>query len=120
MAIQLKDVIHLYLGQPVSIWNDVTEVWIGYRKMTASDLRWILTSRVNYKILLRPLESMTDVESKEVLEIAQQSGGSVLTLGSFMVKTRWDEVDYLLAKGFDLFGLIESGQAIDKTTLQQS
>lgn len=62
------------------------------------------------KLILRPLNSMTEEEDTEVLEL-----------------NNWVQFDYdrkfntpecfkyLLSKGFDLFGLIESGLAIEKT-----
>jgi hypothetical protein len=94
----------------------------------------------NIKPLLRPLDDMTEEEGYEVLR-RQHSYDVMPTQGQYEVADRYlayrldyvhrnskvfyqrrpvvpktpEATRYLLSKGFDLFQLIESGLAIDKT-----
>lgn len=88
------------------------------------------------KLTLRPLSDMTTEEAisiakihgydipedegvrEEVIGIYDCKEGETLTLGAYLpVKKYYDGLLRLLKNGFDLFGLIESGLAIDKTKL---
>jgi hypothetical protein len=70
---------------------------------------------VNIKLVLRPLSDMTEEEKKEYEATrvfvratpVHQVGNMQWTPATF---------HYLLSKHFDLFGLIDSGQAISKST----
>lgn len=105
MAKEIKDYLHLYLGCQISFFNDVTEKWAEYRKMTASDLKLALIGEVKYNLPLRKLDSMTEAESMELLSLTGK--GRVVEIGSVVIKTQWHETAYLLSHGFDLFGILE-------------
>lgn len=66
------------------------------------------------KLVLRPLSDMTDEEKNEFevfsFEVMKEDLNQVERNA---LKTKW-----YLEKHFDLFGLIEAGLAIDKTTLK--
>ena len=65
------------------------------------------------KLLLRPLSDMTEEEKNE-------SGFGTTNkhdAHKFTITTHFETMRYLLSKGFDLFSLIESGLAIDKTKI---
>lgn len=67
-----------------------------------------------FKPILRPLSDVSDLENKEFSKLyydlmeTQSFGMKDITVHAGMTKA-------FLQKGFDLFGLIASGQAIDKT-----
>ena len=73
------------------------------------------------KLTLRPLPDMTKEEKIEMVLLFDDQ----FVLGQ-EGKYAWRATffpsmfEYLLSKHFDLFGLIEAGLAIDKTTLKQS
>lgn len=103
--IKLKDVIHLYLGCEVKVPG-------GKIILTSEVLATWDFKHHGLKPILRPLSNITNEEGR-------------LTFGSieFMLIKNINDIDkfkshqflYLLSKHFDLFGLIESGQAINKT-----
>lgn len=64
--------------------------------------------RDGYKPILRPDTDMTSEESQEMQLL--QEGKGITQAWAFM--TKW-----LIEKGFDVFGLIELGLAIDKTKI---
>ena len=116
---------HLYIGQEcieVETGNRLRFSSIDYctkdREITMITVRderddewWVLNEDENItriKLLLRPLESMTEEEHTELQKLMRlvTDGIYVDTPESF----RW-----LLSKGFDLFGGIKAGWAIDKT-----
>ena len=110
---ELKDFIHLYLGCECVIGSDLStketvqavskdSVCVGINKYGVES--WYKTKSI--KLILRPLNDMTDEEEKE-------SGDNPET-----VFEAAEQIEYLLSKHFDLFGLIEAGLAIDKTTLK--
>lgn len=123
----IKDYLHLYLGCEI-VWKDKRGYWfpenrthIEFTNTKDRIIYMILLSEA--KPLLRPLSDITEEElrqcsivyceghnncdTEDVCEwIAEWAGGAAIT-------------KYLLSKHFDLFGLIESGLAIDKTKLNR-
>lgn len=70
------------------------------------------------KLILRRLDSMTEVERKEMeATMAIQKASPVHQFG-VRVWTA-NTFHYLLSKGFDLFGLIDAGLALDQATLSE-
>ncbi len=61
-----------------------------------------------YKPILRPDTDMTPEESQEMQLL--QNGKGITQSWAFMIK-------WLIDNGFDVFGLIEAGLAIDKTKI---
>lgn len=114
MKKEIKDYFHLYYG-------------CEFRSIEMYDEEYI-TRRIDminpkahevWKPTLRPLSDMTEEERKEVefkreilYDIHERNSKDPDTL--IMCG---DITKYLLKQGFDLFGLIEAGLAIDKTTL---
>ena len=76
------------------VWNDVKEI----------------------KLILRPLSDMT-IEECGYCKIPPHWSNE--DLHELIDEEAWtcEQVRYMLSKHFDLFGLIEAGLAIDKTTL---
>ena len=77
------------------------------------------------KLLLRPLSDMTEDEGFALSDImgffTPDNFISAIKSGSKYVmdfRLSFELTQYLLKQGFDLFGLIESGLAIDKTKTQ--
>lgn len=122
---ELADVIHLYLGCEKS-------------KVETKDFR----------IVLRPLEDITTKELINLVKLRTYNGKELVSprkfkhvLGSYhfedwtpcnngstfnsVHELSFEELNplqtiYLLKRHFDLFGLIENGYAIDKTTIEDS
>jgi len=107
---QAAEVVHLYLGCKL-LYKDSESVadFIYCDQFTKDRMS-------NFKLILRPLSSMTNEEDKECHNIM---------LGEFEEKVQKqsivhyeaEKIKYLLSKGFDLFGLIEGGQAINGGTI---
>lgn len=139
MKTQFKDVAHLYLGCEgivditylPKIIEKVKAVIMGYylnQKLNLEcygkdGIRWghsitDIDDIKNFKPILRPLSDMSEeeiIESEREYfrgdDLDSTNNISCYTASAF-------QTNYLLKKQFDLFGLIESGQAIDKTTLK--
>lgn len=103
--VEFSQVAHLYLGCqftrpdcPHALTFDVSE------------LHAMLLFKIDCKPILRPLKDMTDEECAEL-------GFSKIkrNLRLFSENFTANQYAYLLSKSFDLFGLIESNQAIPQT-----
>lgn len=97
MGTKLSDVIHLYLGAMC-----ISENGIHYQ-LSPQHLpsNWKTCSN-SHKPILRPLSDMTDKEERSEENHDQNSNRRFV---------------WLLTQSFDLFGLIESGQAFDSTKI---
>lgn len=131
---QLKDYLHFYLGCKFLYKIDPHE-WSKPMELTTAQLE--LSHRLkddpecHYKLLLRPLSSMTEEEAKEYAGLffvdCDLSLVKFYNLGHCIAIRYYDaflhlpsqyepkQFQYLLSKGFDLFGLIDEGLAIDVT-----
>lgn len=114
---KIKDYLHLYLGCEAIITdvrNDAPdEHWaaIGNRiTIDTSFLHYISEGWISVKPILRKLSDMTEQENKELKKIKHSD--------VFIIKNA-EITQWLLSKHFDLFNLIESGLAIDATTLKK-
>jgi len=112
----MEDIIHLYLGCDVQYRRKGVESWnlarlvcvntFGSYVVETKDAQFAIdVADWEVRLLLRPLSDMTRIE--ELQYLAQS-------------KSKWgpyhpEDMRTLLSKGFDLFGLIEAGLAIDKT-----
>ena len=67
----------------------------------------------NWRLGLRPLSDMTDEEKVEMKSLMGRQTDSVHPV-YILVHSPYS-FQYLLKQGFDLFGLIEAGLAVDKT-----
>lgn len=139
--LELKEVLHLYLGCEVQIkvkeqtrkgfpmknlkgrlqeYDLYTPEWCGILMENQADPTHYLTLEIkNVKPILRPLSDMTSAEKNELMALSAHSPDNILPdifIGNAMQwyhSRRSVEVTvYLLKRAFDLFGLIESGQAV--------
>lgn len=144
MKTELKDVVHFYLGCECvdgagSVGKIDTCGFDGYIRTTPLNKHIKVKAFLSgVKPILRPLSDMTEEEGRQYatyygidgylsVTITEENGyvkisignsghmASLFPLGQYGQKP--ETLVYLLSKGFDLFGLIESGQAIDKTIL---
>lgn len=126
---KLSDYLHLYLGCPfmygkgLKVWDG----WDGFEKSTAyyytdEQKKMIKMGSHTFhvseiRLVLRPLSDMTKDENEETKKLyfdfmeTQQPGTRDIKMMAHM--TQW-----FLRHNFDLFGLIESGQAINSTKLK--
>jgi hypothetical protein len=127
MEKKIADYLPHYIGQKVQFIADEIGILKGFcesevehdKTIAIIDVgsdRFIEWYAEEVKLILRPLSSMTEEEATE-LDWNQRIGW----------ESRWDgigrpqviyprEFHWLIKKGFDIFGLIESGLAIEKTT----
>jgi hypothetical protein len=142
--IQLKDVAQLYVGcdckhvglltdifQMTAVQSDSDQVVIRNHK---DRRRGQHTSVSNIKPILRPLSDMTEEEKHEFKELCNLEKEDLdcltykpspldgnITLGTAHLTNilQWAQgVNYLLKQKFDLFGLIDSNQALEKTKMK--
>lgn len=120
----IKDYLHLYIGCEVdtNVQGQYIHPYgcIKIEELTVENL-FIILERMRFneeyycKPILLPLSDMTEEESREHDQIEMVK---VKTLDGTIVHDA-NAVAWLLSKHFDLFGLIDAGLAIDKTTLNQ-
>jgi hypothetical protein len=119
--IKFKDVAHLYLGCDVLVKHYHSNDWGGPTRFTPHLFAESFNSgRFTYqpelfKPLLRPLSDMTEEErvwfKDEVLPLGKKHD-----MAYFQdIRDAANIINRLRNKGFDCDGLIESGEAIDKT-----
>lgn len=100
-----KDYLHLYLGCE-AYWQEE-----GYKSTYSRPIDFDMLRDADWiKPILRPLSSMTEEEGNELEMMGHNAVVNKFEINQFhAARTR-----YLLSKGFDLFGLIEAGLAIEK------
>jgi hypothetical protein len=134
----IKDYLHLYLGCDVARFDSE-----GVRYKNAVNGAWLIEAFekggrnfYTYKPILRPISDMQDDELKAIAKISDIDFkersfdhacalANVKTHGLNAIKFNenlnpievFEISRFLLSCGFDLFGLIESGIALDKTKL---
>lgn len=117
MKKELKEVLHLYMGCEISAAHISTAI-LTHKLTNASHIAIDLVLKCeHYKPILRALSDMTNEERREIDEIVKECDNSIRKV-DICEGEKWAIMtSYMLQKGFDLFGLIESGQAIDKNKL---
>jgi hypothetical protein len=124
--IKWADVAHYYTNIPILV--DGLQIHNGYHfypsgKCKAYDIFEYQSGTVRshetfqsveYQPILRHLEDMSEEERDEFAAITLQSNGRYQDWTVELIHQRSGATHWLLSKGFDLFGLIESGQAIRK------
>lgn len=120
MSKDIKDFLHYYLGQQVLINNGIYENKVDFLThindvgdCAGKEYEWLAK---DCQLILRKIEEMTEEEMKEYNKL-------ISTLYSFakgvdQIRQESATTHYLLKCGFDLFGLIDSGAALDAKTLQ--
>lgn len=117
MKKDIKDYLHLYLGCEI-ITHSVDGKQVAKQILNTSWLDEIQRGYNPVKPILRPLSNMTEEEGKEAESAWNEFMGFGETISRGMNCAHANRIKYLLSKGFDLFGLIEAGLALDKTTLK--
>jgi hypothetical protein len=128
----IKDYIHLYIGcECLYDWTYYNETDL-FGKVTSKIIEDVRSPHLsgastNVRPLLRPLSDMTEEEFKERFydSMREDLFDDTLQMQHEEAK-RWahdachypEDLRWLLSKGFDLFGLIAAGFALDKTTYQ--
>lgn len=127
MEKELKDYLNLYLGCSVETIDGTgkligiikDEAFVDYRGYNnkgstdefGNEYDFVLVENEYFikdvKPILRPLSDMTKEEKQNDLNIA-----------TIYTRDQAERIKYFLSKYFDIFGLIEVGLAIDKTTLK--
>jgi len=131
---EIKDYLHLYLGCEVAVPSIANiEDWEDYFLLSVSIHNCIIIhaehgistfKHEQVKPILRPLSSMTEDEKKEIgfaaFEVLRKDEFDNKRLPPRNISCMWAarQTVFLLSKHFDLFGLIESGLAIDATKIQ--
>jgi hypothetical protein len=130
MTTKFKDVAHLYFGcqlqteEGIGKLNELNNDEECEQPITCYDLVHAFLRYDEVKPILRPLSDMTEEEATEVGRRGSEGwniiakgepiscNADVSKLGLGVVHRQAAETAYLLSRGFDLFGLIESGEAI--------
>jgi hypothetical protein len=110
MEKNIKDYLHLYIGcraEATTVEGAVSNVAISYTLLHDWD-GWL--ERI--KPILRKLSSMTEEEFQHMINEGWIGAPTFTNWTKIVYKP--EQFRYLLAKGFDLFGLIDSGLAIEK------
>ena len=116
--IKFKDVAHLYLGckieteEGIGTLDEISTEKSDDTTITSYDLVNAYLKYDEFKPILRPLSDMHEDEAKEAFVAYHDEDNH--HEGSAK-KTR-----YLLSRRFDLFGLIENGEAITLTNTNKS
>lgn len=132
MEKKIEDFLHLYLGCNAKVLIEKEEVTALIYCVRTSRTVTISTIKSNFEInmkhvkpILRPLSDMTEDEEIQVCNIcnlmtATNIKQALMNGGHYVIHVGYgfELTVYLLKQGFDLFGLIESNLAIDKTTLK--
>jgi len=116
---KIEDYLHLYLGcrfvlklkQP-SKWKYSADIYFGvdaYKAFLAKS-----DDHIDPILLLRRLDSMTEEEHQRYHDLGIDTGTCFEDMKIDAIRTK-----YLLSKHFDLFGLIDSGLAIDSALSKQ-
>ncbi len=121
----IKDYLHFYLKSGISVYifadNSLTADSINdgflaeYVKNYPNGVYNPVLTIENYERFLKDgykpiLRPDTDMTAEESQEIQMQGGKGITQSWAFITKI-------LIHKGFDVFGLIEAGLAIDKTKI---
>lgn len=124
MEIKPQDYIYLYLGCDVSNGIEVGKL-VGVteseyeRGKTISLIDFGADSFIEWyaeetKPILRKLSEMTEEESAAMRKLFSEMADNDKAQGEIWA----DQTRHMLKQGFDLFGLIPAGLAIDKTSLK--
>jgi len=132
------EILAMYLGQPVTLtvvkevsaWTE-GEAWVAHVQPT--HINWLAEGSIDATLHLRTLDSITENEVREIFGLLSHArvpdnrsiketwwkkfNDFTITAASRFtgVPVIWSR---LLSKGFDLFGLIEAGEAIDINSVQ--
>lgn len=113
MSKKIEDYLHLYIGADVSN-NSGDNIKMEPHLLLYGNIEKFKSGQL--KLILRPLSDMTEEEDSEVAYMLRD-GKSITKFYSVFGEYEFVNgplVAYLLKQGFDLFGLINSGLALEK------
>ena len=144
----IRNFLHFYIGCDYQ-WQDESGEWRRPQKLNSYQFNDVIKHHINSRLILRPLESMTETEMKELYFLVWKRefiGDNITHRDVGSKEERWClwsglerlmiykdgdvagdcDLHYVrvhtptvfawqLSKGFDLFGLIKAGFAIDST-----
>lgn len=124
----IKNYLHLHLGCEIFkpgtklISVNIEDDEYTILEDDGFNSRVLSLTNTNPKPFLRPLSDITEEELTDVANTlytlpVEKIKELVVERRIDLIHTTPDVFLYLLSKGFDLFGLIESGLAIDKTKI---
>ncbi len=131
---EIKDYLHLYLQSGIGCFifpdDSITDGFLEKHKTRYPNGEYAPKLHIGtyerflkdgYKPILRPLSDMTEEEMEQIWHADEPK--SILQMEYKDGRVRKvalcsERTKFLLSKGFDIFGLIEAGLAIDKTTLK--
>jgi hypothetical protein len=119
---KIEDYIHLYLGcEVMDLYNNKVGKLVGVSGkdvLVSHNTQWCLAHK-EVKPILRPLSSLTGEEIEEMWygHTGAEVRGEMPNGLTVFFNVTPEHVAYLLSLGIDLFSLIPSGLAIDKTKL---
>lgn len=106
----IADYLPYYIGQDIQIPAIEEGAKFDIMKLTYEKFKYDLSK---VKLYLRPLSDMTVPEATEMKSLMGRQTDGVHPV-YILVHSPYS-FSYLLKQGFDLFGLIEAGLAMDKT-----
>lgn len=131
---ELKSVLHFYLGcdceiQPFDIKHKAKLVGVNYPTDEILSIRVFVKTEGNFaevlyglneckfQLLLRPLSDMTEEEAQTYSKQTVESLVDSRDLKTHVFCPSLEDIPKLLSKGFDLFNLIPSGQALNSKSI---
>ncbi len=135
---KFKDVAHLYLGcKGRATYNaknentgDVISVGLSTLRRLESVgiqgdrriLMWVGGNLAAHKTepILRRLQDMTEEERQEVITLGTAFWNGKDEIRAACYKANASVTAYLTSRSFDLFGFIDSGEAVDSTKISQT
>ncbi len=120
----IKDYLHLYLGCQVLCPKQIG--WIHSQKTATLTLYfWYHNNDKKLTPILRPLSDIKEDERMEIMDILGLVYSEYIilalkdkTIYKIDLKNSFELTRFLLLKGFDLFGLIDDGLALDATKIK--
>ena len=116
MKKELKDYAHLYYG--CKLWLEFRDGSSGGHELDCYWLKYltvegysVTTKPTSLKLILRPLSSITNEERLE-------RGKAIIQYGKAEIEAEYHR--WMLSKGFDMFGLVDAGIALDKTKIKSN
>ncbi|MBE2229989.1 MAG: hypothetical protein IAE96_05025 [Chitinophagaceae bacterium] len=107
---KIEDYLPYYIGQDIQIPAIEEGAKFDIMKLTYEKFKYDLSK---VKLYLRPLSDMADDEIVEMMQ--QKHKYDTGNEFSHQITDAAYRIEWAIKKGFDVFNLIESGLAVDKT-----
>lgn len=121
---KFKDVAHLYVGCKVQWMSDLVSKTKEFKPVISvfnMGNGW-LVYQMDAKPILYPLSALTEgfYEELETMPPFLEETPSIYNFSHPQIMAYAARVKYLIDHHFDVFGLIETGEAIDVTSLEKN